>query len=322
MVNTFTVVRPSRASCGTSAREALSPLTRQAWKATSITASRRAAAIRSRAVASGRAPSRGWGMAKSTIVVVPPQAAARVQASKSSRVVNSPSVVAAWTWGSTPPGTTNRPSRSSVWVPPGSDPGRATTAIFSPSTPTSARTQASPSVTCPSRRIRSNPIRISSPPARRSGAEHGGPQAVLHERAQIPIGPGLGLGPRDDGPQLLHLALGGVGRTEACDGRLQRDAGFDQLPRRPLALGRQGQHPAHPRPLDPDERARSGPHVDQARQLQGQDPLPGGEPADAQTFRQLPIRGEPVTRAELTVTDGGEDRLDDVQVPAPNVAGG
>ncbi|GAA3150730.1 hypothetical protein GCM10017687_80450 [Streptomyces echinatus] len=51
-------------------------------------------------------------MAKSTIVVVPPQAAARVPVSKVSAAVVPPKGISMWVWPSTPPGMTYLPVAS------------------------------------------------------------------------------------------------------------------------------------------------------------------------------------------------------------------
>ena len=51
---------------------------------------------------------RPW-MAKSTIVVVPPKAAARVPVSKSSEEVVPPNGMSRWVWQSMPPGITYMP---------------------------------------------------------------------------------------------------------------------------------------------------------------------------------------------------------------------
>ena len=54
---------------------------------------------------------RGW-IAKSTMQVVPPYAAARVPVSKVSEVTVPPKGISMWVWGSIPPGTTSRPEAS------------------------------------------------------------------------------------------------------------------------------------------------------------------------------------------------------------------
>ena len=53
-------------------------------------------------------------IAKSTIVVVPPKAAARVPVSKSSALVVPPKGMSMWVCGSTPPGMTSLPAASIV----------------------------------------------------------------------------------------------------------------------------------------------------------------------------------------------------------------
>src|ERR671916_510537 len=79
------------------------------------------------------------------IVVVPPQAAARVPLSKVSEALVPPNGSSMWVWASMPPGMTylpvasttesTRPARS---TPSTADPGTRTAAIVSPSTSTSA----------------------------------------------------------------------------------------------------------------------------------------------------------------------------------------
>ena len=54
---------------------------------------------------------RVW-MAKSTMLVVPPNAAARVPVSKVSDDSVPPNGISMWVWGSTPPGSTSRPVAS------------------------------------------------------------------------------------------------------------------------------------------------------------------------------------------------------------------
>ena len=54
---------------------------------------------------------RVW-MAKSTMHVVPPNAAARVPVSKVSDDSVPPNGISMWVWGSTPPGSTSRPAAS------------------------------------------------------------------------------------------------------------------------------------------------------------------------------------------------------------------
>ena len=80
---------------------------------------------------------RVW-MAKSTMLVVPPNAAARVPVSKVSDDSVPPNGISMWVWGSTPPGSTRRPvasmTRSAETVK-----SRPITATVSPSTKTSAR---------------------------------------------------------------------------------------------------------------------------------------------------------------------------------------
>ena len=84
---------------------------------------------------------RVW-MAKSTMLVVPPNAAARVPVSKVSDDWVPPNGISIWVWGSTPPGSTSFPvasmTRSAATSRPRSRPPpiRAT---VSPSTKTSAR---------------------------------------------------------------------------------------------------------------------------------------------------------------------------------------
>ena len=53
----------------------------------------------------------GW-IAKSTMHVVPPKAAARVPVSKLSEVTVPPNGISMWVWGSMPPGMTSRPVAS------------------------------------------------------------------------------------------------------------------------------------------------------------------------------------------------------------------
>src|SRR3954465_5656987 len=60
---------------------------------------------------SRRAPPTLW-MAKSTMVVVPPQAAARVPVSKVSAALVPPNGISMWVWASTPPGMTHFPVAS------------------------------------------------------------------------------------------------------------------------------------------------------------------------------------------------------------------
>ena len=84
------------------------------------------------------------GRAKSTMVVVPPKAAARLAASGD--WVSTPGLpvhswgtgVATWAWGSMPPGTTIFPEASMTRAASGpSTPGSVTATIFSPCTATS-----------------------------------------------------------------------------------------------------------------------------------------------------------------------------------------
>ena len=81
--------------------------------------------------------------AKSMIVVVPPQAAARVPVSKSSEATVPPKGSSMWVWPSTPPGTTSLPVASRTSSAPrsaasaGSEPGASRATMVSPSTSTS-----------------------------------------------------------------------------------------------------------------------------------------------------------------------------------------
>ena len=77
---------------------------------------------------------------KSTIVVVPPKAAAIVPVSKVSAENVPPNGISRWVCTSIPPGSTYLPAASmtSPAAELGSVPGAATAAIFSPSTRTSA----------------------------------------------------------------------------------------------------------------------------------------------------------------------------------------
>src|SRR5438309_2623901 len=84
-------------------------------------------------------------IAKSTIVVVPPQAAAAVPVSKSSAENVPPKGMSRWVCASMPPGITYRPDASITVSAPASRP-RPTAATDSPSTSTSAAT-VSPAVT-------------------------------------------------------------------------------------------------------------------------------------------------------------------------------
>ena len=82
--------------------------------------------------------------AKSTMVVVPPQAAARVPISKVSEAKVPPKGSSMWVWQSMPPGTTYFPVASMTRSAPDSadtasvEPGWSTAAIVVPSTSTSA----------------------------------------------------------------------------------------------------------------------------------------------------------------------------------------
>ena len=83
-------------------------------------------------------------VAKSTMVVVPPQAAARVPVSKVSDANVPPNGSSMWVWTSTPPGTTSLPVASITSAPCSaaaamSLPGRSTASTCSPSMRTSAR---------------------------------------------------------------------------------------------------------------------------------------------------------------------------------------
>ena len=82
-------------------------------------------------------------MAKSTIVVVPPHAAARVPVSKSSAATVPPKGISMWVWPSTPPGMSYLPVASMTvsavqpWPVP-----RATTFSSSISTSTASSSDA------------------------------------------------------------------------------------------------------------------------------------------------------------------------------------
>ncbi len=84
--------------------------------------------------------------AKSTIVVVPPQAAARVPVSNVSTEKVPPNGISMWVCASMPPGSTYSPSASMTWPAAAAQatavslPGAASALIFSPSTSTSAAT--------------------------------------------------------------------------------------------------------------------------------------------------------------------------------------
>src|ERR1019366_181824 len=80
---------------------------------------------------------RGW-MAKSTMVVVPPKAAARVPVRKSSALVVPPKGMSRWVWQSMPPGRTYMPAASMTVASEGAGmPGR-TSWMSSPEMRTSA----------------------------------------------------------------------------------------------------------------------------------------------------------------------------------------
>src|SRR6185312_2233012 len=79
---------------------------------------------------------RDW-MAKSTMVVVPPMAAAFVPDSKSSEEKVPPKGMSRWVWASTPPGRTRRPVASTISWPSGGMPER-TSRMVAPSMRTSA----------------------------------------------------------------------------------------------------------------------------------------------------------------------------------------
>ena len=75
-------------------------------------------------------------MAKSTIVVVPPNAAAMVPDSKSSAEVVPPNGMSMWVWTSMPPGRTYLPL-ASMTLSAGMVSAEPIVVIFSPSTRTS-----------------------------------------------------------------------------------------------------------------------------------------------------------------------------------------
>ena len=79
---------------------------------------------------------RVW-IAKSTMHVVPPCAAARVPVSKVSEVSVPPKGIWWWVWGSTPPGMTSRPA-ASMTRSAGTTRSRPMRATVSPWTKTSA----------------------------------------------------------------------------------------------------------------------------------------------------------------------------------------
>src|SRR5436305_2940189 len=101
-------------------------------------------------------------MAKSTSVVVPPNAAARVPVSKSSDDVVPPNGISRWVWQSMPPGMTYIPVASITRSAPSPIPER-TAAIRSPSISTSAFVVSRAVTTVPFRIsvaiLRSHPLR-------------------------------------------------------------------------------------------------------------------------------------------------------------------
>src|SRR5664279_3608958 len=113
---------------------------------------------------------RDW-TAKSTIVVVPPKAAARVPVSKVSLANVPPNGSSIWVWTSIAPGSTYRPEASIVSSAVIAAPARSEpiAAIVSPSTSTSASWDPeAPTIVPLVIRVR---IRLSSGPARRQIAQ-------------------------------------------------------------------------------------------------------------------------------------------------------
>ena len=80
---------------------------------------------------------RAW-MAKSTMLVVPPKAAARVPVSKSSALVVPPNGMSRWVWQSMPPGRTYMPAASITLPAEFSGIPARTSLMTSPSIRTSA----------------------------------------------------------------------------------------------------------------------------------------------------------------------------------------
>lgn len=118
-------------------------------------------------------------IAKSTMVVVPPQAAARVPVSKVSAAYVPPNGISMWVWPSTPPGMTYLPVasmvRSALQLSAASVPWAASAAMRPPSTRTSAWISSDAVMTRPPRMT----VRLMGTSSLgRCGARTGPPHAV------------------------------------------------------------------------------------------------------------------------------------------------
>src|SRR4051812_47675943 len=173
---------------------------------------------------------RPW-IAKSTMVVVPPKAAARVPVSKSSDDVVPPNGMSRCVWQSMPPGITYIPDASITVSPSAADNPARTSRIRSPSMSTSAGKVSVAVTTVPFRisMLRSHSLRPRLPRFPRVHAVHR--DAVLHradEPAQVASDALLLVHARDSPQRRVSIR-----RLHGVEFRNRRD-GHAGRPRRPV----------------------------------------------------------------------------------------